>query len=56
MLLEVIRYSLDKDILTEMAAEHTDYRTSFQITDMIENLVHFESVLHRDFNRVGGAE
>jgi hypothetical protein len=56
MLLEVIRYSLDKDILTEVTAEHTDYRTSFQIADMIENLVHFESVLHRDFNGVGGTE
>lgn len=55
MLFEVVRYTLDKDILAEMTAEHTDNRTTFQIADMIKNLVHFESVLHGNLNGVGGA-
>jgi hypothetical protein len=55
MLFEVIRYSLDEDVLAQMTAEHADNRTTFQIADMIKYLVHFESVLHRNFNGVGGA-
>lgn len=55
MLFKVIRYSLDKDILTEMTAEHTNHRTAFQIANVIEDLIHFKGIFHGNFNRVGGA-
>lgn len=53
--LEVIGNTLDENILTQMAAEHSDDRTSLQIANMIEYLIYLKGILHWNFDRMRGA-
>lgn len=56
MLLQVVGHTTEKGLPTKMIAQHTNYRASLQIADMVKNLVYFESVPYGNFNRVRCAQ
>lgn len=56
MRLQIVGNTAQEGLLTQVAAEHANHGTSLQVADMIENLVYFKSVSHRDFDGVRGSQ
>ena len=50
MSLEVVGNTLQKDLLAQMSAQHTDNRGSLQVGDVVEDLVNLKTVVYRYFD------
>ena len=54
--LEVVSHTAKEGLSAKVDAEHADDRATLQITDVIENLVHLESIADGHLNRVRSTE
>jgi hypothetical protein len=54
MFLQIGCDSRKERFVSEVIAQHADDRTSFEIADVVENLVNLKGVLDRDLNRMRG--
>ena len=48
--LEVVANATEKRFLTKMAAQHANNGASLEIADVVEDLIHFQRVSHRNLN------
>lgn len=48
--LQVLGNTAKEGLLPKVAAQHSDDGATLKVTDVVEDLIHFESVLHGDFN------
>ena len=53
--LEVIGDTLKEHLLAEMGTQHADDGATFQVADVIKDLIDFKTVVDRYFDGVGGA-
>jgi hypothetical protein len=56
MRLKVVRNSSQESLSTKVNTQHANDGASFQVADMVENLVDFEGIPNGNFDGVGSAE
>lgn len=56
MRLEVIGNSPEEGLSTKVNTQHADNRASFQVADMVEDLIHLEGISDGHFNGVGRSQ
>lgn len=54
--LEVVSDTPEECLTAKVNTQHANYRTSFEIADVVKNLVYLEGVPHRHLDRVGGSK
>ena len=54
--LEVVGYTLEENLLTEMSAQHADDRGALEVGDVVKDLVDLETVVYGYFDGMRGSE
>ena len=52
MCIQVERYAVEKSFSTKMSTQHADDGTSFEVANVVEDLVDFQSISYWYFDRV----
>jgi len=53
--LEVVSNTSEECLAAKVNTQHANYRTSFEIADVIKDLVHLEGISDRHLDRVRGS-
>lgn len=56
MRLEIIGNTLEEDLLAQVCAQHANDRTTFKVTDVVEDLIDLQTIENGDLDGVGGSQ
>ena len=52
MRFKIVRHATEKCLAAKVLTEHSNHRTSFEIADMVEDLINLKGVFYGHFNWV----